>query len=84
MQKNNRGEELPDWEKFLTEREKLYRKNIFEHGSYELNSNKQGVIHLPPNEQAFIKSILYRGLHEQIHGDDCSNFIKRRCLEIMY
>ena len=83
LQKNNRGEELPDWEKFLTEREKLYRKNIFEHGSYELNSNKQGVIHLPPNGQAFIKSILYRGLHEQLHSDDCSNFIKRRCLEII-
>lgn len=79
----DRGKELPAWEKFLSDREKFYRKNIFAHGSYELNSNKQGVIHLPPDEQVFIRSILHRGLDEQTRNDEYSRFIKQRCLEII-
>lgn len=51
------------WETTLREMEKeaFYHKEQL-HMGYELNSSKQGVIHLNPSEFTFISSVLQRGL----------------------
>ena len=83
LSKDNFNEQLPNWEDYLIEREELYKKDIFKHGSYELNSNKQRVIHLPPNIYNFVSSILRYGLNEQQNHNEYSSIFKRRCLDLI-
>lgn len=59
-------EEERGWERALQEREKeaFYHKEQLRMG-YELNSSKQGVIHLDPSEFAFLHSVLQHSLNEE-------------------
>ncbi|MDO4175011.1 MAG: AraC family transcriptional regulator [Eubacteriales bacterium] len=67
------------WETTLREMEKeaFYKKGQLRLG-YELNSSKQGVIHLAPSEFAFISSVLERGLQEET-----DKLLQKRYLEII-
>lgn len=71
------------WEKYLARREDHYKKEIFPNGIYELNINKQGVIHLAPSDYAFVTTILRHGLEEQIRRRENFSLIKQHCLELL-
>ncbi len=43
-------------------REEYYKEGLYNHTNYEVNSNKQGVIHLSPAEVTFVKTMLDNGL----------------------
>ena len=67
------------WETTLRgmEKEAFYKKEQLRMG-YELNSSKQGVIHLQPSEFAFVSSVLQHSLDE---GTDA--LLRRRYMEII-
>ena len=66
LEPNRTTEEERGWETALQEREKeaFYHKEQLRMG-YELNSSKQGVIHLDPSEFAFLHSVLQHSLDEE-------------------
>ena len=67
------------WETMLRglEKEAFYKKEQLRMG-YELNSSKQGVLHLQPSEFAFIGAVLQRCL-----GEDADALLLRRYMEII-
>lgn len=67
------------WETTLREMEKeaFYQKEQL-HMGYELNSSKQGVIHLNPSEFAFISAVLQRGLNRET-----DQLLQQRYMEII-
>lgn len=68
------------WQELLTNRDN--EKAALRSG-YEINSNKQGVVHLSPNEHSFVNMLLDRSLQEQDWSDACSRLIKLRYLEVV-
>jgi AraC-like DNA-binding protein/quercetin dioxygenase-like cupin family protein len=60
---------------------RLYQDDTTEH--YQANINKQGIIHLEPNEMTFVLSIVKTMLDEQNRGDSYFREIKKLYLEII-
>lgn len=65
----------------LTERETYYQQGQLRVG-YELNSSKQGVVHLNPMEIPFVKSVLQHGVHAQEFPEETSLVMKQKYLEV--
>ena len=80
----SRYEDVRVWETLLHDREKeaYYQKEQL-HVGYELNSSKQGVIHLSPVEFSFVNSVLQHGIDEQDDLEKFGPLIKRKYLEII-
>lgn len=65
----------------LTERETYYHHGQLRIG-YELNSIKQGVVHLNPMEIPFVKSVLQHGVDAQESTEHISLLMKQKYLEV--
>jgi AraC family L-rhamnose operon regulatory protein RhaS len=77
-------EEALEWENVLRDKEKdEYARSGQLPSGYELNSNKQGVIHLNPSEFAFVNSVLQHGLEVQENPNATNDLIKQKYLEII-
>lgn len=63
------------------ERETCYHSGQLSVG-YELNSSKQGVVHLNPVEIPFAKSVLQHGVDAQKFPEESSLLMKQKYLEV--
>lgn len=75
-------EDVRIWEDLRREREKYYQDGQLP-DSYELNSTKQGVIHLSPKEFSFIHTALQHAIDEQETPERFGPVIKRIYLEMI-
>lgn len=76
-----KDEDLHNENTLLTERETFYHHGQLRIG-YELNSSKQGVVHLNPVEIPFVKSVLQHGVDAQEFPEKISLLMKQRYLEL--
>ncbi len=75
-------EDVQTWQDRLNERENYYQDSQL-HVGYELNSNKQGVIHLSPMEFSFVNSVLQHGIEEQESPGSFHALMKQKYLEVI-
>lgn len=59
------------------------RDDIYNASSYEINSSKQGIIHLSPVEFAFIKPLFENGLEAQGSSEQLDAIMQKKILELI-
>lgn len=64
----------------IVRRESMHAKKL---PGYEVNSSKQGVIHLNPSDMRFIISLIDRAIKEQNEADSDFEIIKRKYVELI-
>lgn len=64
----------------IVQRESMHAKKL---PGYEVNSSKQGVIHLNPSDMRFIISLIDRAIKEQNEADSDFEIIKRKYVELI-
>jgi AraC family L-rhamnose operon regulatory protein RhaS len=77
-------EEALEWENALKDKEKEeYLQSGQLPAGYELNSNKQGVVHLSPSEFAFVNSVFQHGIEVQQKPTPTDELLKQKYLEVI-
>lgn len=64
-------------------RENYYKEGLYSKSNYEINSNKQGVIHLSPAEFSFVKTMLENGLESQDSTEHLDELMQKKSLEMI-
>lgn len=77
----SQDEILHVWEDSLGIREDYYQDGLYSKSNYEVNSNKQGVIHLSPAEFSFVQSMLENGIEAQ--NESFGDIVQKKSLEII-